>query len=898
MSSSESRLRASAKDLSAELSVLDRTFATVANGVGEVEVKLPRGLYKLRLRLGTTMEEAHVVLDGSASRLIEQSPHVSCVTGLDFAEVQFGEVDFFSPIPLRGTTRAHEHHFRNAERISRQTTARLGSGSRLFIFSRAWSQQHEDGQLTRLTGWDPLADLALYDASGRRLFHLPWIAERDTSGDPWAGCNFEIAPGSYRLRREGAKVLEMPLFVPAGWQLQVFLVGSQMARTKSFSVDFGRAAVLLTRRSFDHDDNGCRHTEHARQGLFLRSSFVHLDDLRKSSFVRWDSPMLGIYQAHRLLLESERRDVALLRDVVHSLRSLVGSHPDVESIALACKMPVKDADVFRAPPMLAPSWENIVRASGTRPGLVPSDSPAAWIAPRLWTSGGPWLMASPIDDLIAAPIDSFFREQLSLAEARLWEFWRTQAPSRLRTSPTKAEVSAKTLVGELSLPASVILEAAIGLAHRLAKVEIPSNAFDYQYAASAIGMMTAGSAGASLSDEELLALSRQGNVNAFGKLIQRHEATVRALVQRIVRVDVEDVTQEVFMQAFRNMESAVQDIKPSTWLYALARRVAMKKAREHALANRVTRWSANDPSSSVRAPFPDPAASIDAKMLLRELDSALWDLTTDQRTIMVLRLMHDLLVSEIAEIVEQPVHDVSRQLRTATAKLRRRLSEVEPRLNFSSTSIRDLASTSLRRTSGHDFSVRVLTKLRRQGIASEIQPENPATSDALDLTGKVILEARHSRYTGTSPPYQSMQSRFSGRRIPDDDDRKRARTGGGRLIVENELDEEVYYVAVEDTFLDLPPDIAGQVIYVAIVEGRDGLMAGFARDYRGPYHTMGFSSKLDEDRSLLFTFALESSIRCIKCPQLAPSEAIDGVQYLSIPPIEAKYEVDVEFNDE
>ncbi len=57
MSTSESRLTVRVPDGAAEISVLDSGFNTVAKSVGGLEETLPRGLYKIRLRVGPSLHE-------------------------------------------------------------------------------------------------------------------------------------------------------------------------------------------------------------------------------------------------------------------------------------------------------------------------------------------------------------------------------------------------------------------------------------------------------------------------------------------------------------------------------------------------------------------------------------------------------------------------------------------------------------------------------------------------------------------------------------------------------------------------------------------------------------------------------------------------------------------------
>lgn len=893
MSQSEFQLRVQAADPSAEIFIIDRTFAIRAHGVQSVQATLPRDLYKVRLQLGATTEEAHLVLDGQASRLIDPSPRVSFDADSGTVGLQFRELDFASPIPLRGTSRPHDDHFNNAARVSARATCKIGTGGSLFVFSRASSQVTEPGWVS---GWNALTDLALHDAEGRHICYLSSISEGARSRDPWAGCNLELNPGSYRLRRAGANVLEMPLFIPAGWQLQVFLMASPGARSSAPLIDFSRPAVLLSRRPFHHEDRAWRVTEQARQGLAMRRSVVRVEDLREMSFVSLDTPMLGIYGAHLLLMEGKKAEIELVRDIVRNLRTLVGPHPDVEALALGCNLPVEQSKVLMWPPMLAASWQLIVQGTASHPELVPSDSLAAWVASRLWTSGGPWLSWTPVDDLFPSQPDRLFQDKLSPPEARLWRYLRAQASPQSHAKPTKVRVSTKAVVRDLSLPSSVVSDAAISLARRLTHIEIPNASFRDRYAANAIGLMTNGRIEVAESDEALLARAQRGEFDAFGSVVRRYQPSVLAFVQGIVGDgdDPEDVTQEVFARAFETVGRVPGGAKLSTWLYGLSREVAIGILR----GKRGAKLS----GGLVGQPEIGPAEMMDTLTATQAFEEALRRLSTKQRSVFILQ-MHEMSTAEIALIVEESQSQVHRELRTAAATMRRHLAHLEPTSSVSAMHLRELAMESLQRASLYqpDLSARVVARLRRisgRNDKDAATDAEPAVAGAMELAGKVILEARHSAYAGPSKPWRSMGSRFVGRRVPDDSERKRSPSGGGRLVVENELEEDVYYVTVEENFLDLPfESTGGQIIYVSIVGGRDGPVAGFGLDYRGPFHTMGFAAKF-EDRSLLFTFVLDNDIKRIRCPQLAPSDASDGIQFLEIPPVAAKYSLDVDFNDE
>ena len=108
--------------------------------------------------------------------------------------------------------------------------------------------------------------------------------------------------------------------------------------------------------------------------------------------------------------------------------------------------------------------------------------------------------------------------------------------------------------------------------------------------------------------------------------------------------DVQDVTQEVFLVAFRKLaEWDPARASAASWLYAIAIRVAANHRR---LAHVRRETPGQVPQMTVT---PDPAGSIDRTRLLAQLDTALSEMEPRRRDVFIL-----------FEIAEQSMHDVAR----------------------------------------------------------------------------------------------------------------------------------------------------------------------------------------------------------------------------------------------
>ena len=103
---------------------------------------------------------------------------------------------------------------------------------------------------------------------------------------------------------------------------------------------------------------------------------------------------------------------------------------------------------------------------------------------------------------------------------------------------------------------------------------------------------------------------RGGDLEAFGALVRRHELGVRAyLAARLEdRHEAEDLAQEVFVTAYRNLESFAPDRPLSAWL----RGIASNLLRNH-LRKRRESWGADAfLAALVDKVVPDPGLAVEA----------------------------------------------------------------------------------------------------------------------------------------------------------------------------------------------------------------------------------------------------------------------------------------------
>ena len=86
-----------------------------------------------------------------------------------------------------------------------------------------------------------------------------------------------------------------------------------------------------------------------------------------------------------------------------------------------------------------------------------------------------------------------------------------------------------------------------------------------------------------LTDADLIArVLGDDDQHAFGELVRRHQSSVRGLLRQLTRTDIalaDDLAQETFLRAYKNIRSFRGEAQFSTWLYRIAYNCFREDAR-------------------------------------------------------------------------------------------------------------------------------------------------------------------------------------------------------------------------------------------------------------------------------------------------------------------------------
>jgi len=180
------------------------------------------------------------------------------------------------------------------------------------------------------------------------------------------------------------------------------------------------------------------------------------------------------------------------------------------------------------------------------------------------------------------------------------------------------------------------------------------------------------------TEAELIARIKGGDVEAFYDLVRPYERAVFLAALSLVKndADAEEVTQEAILKAFKNLSRFRQEAKFSTWLIQISineAKMKLRKDRRH-LYESMEHGQQNDEGDYMPKDFADwreiPSEALEQKELRRALTRALDSLPEKYRTILILRDVQHLSITETAQVLGLSEANVKTRLCRARLQMR------------------------------------------------------------------------------------------------------------------------------------------------------------------------------------------------------------------------------------
>lgn len=167
---------------------------------------------------------------------------------------------------------------------------------------------------------------------------------------------------------------------------------------------------------------------------------------------------------------------------------------------------------------------------------------------------------------------------------------------------------------------------------------------------------------------------------AFESLVRKYDRQVLRLAHSLVNNthDAEDVYQEVFVRVYKNLRHFRFQSQFSTWLYRVVVNYCINHNKKKSCHKDLSIYGEADNQSdlwkmTLKGTEVSPEDSVLNRELSEEIDSALRQLSEQQRTVFVLRHYHGHKLKEIAKIMHCTEGTVKNYLFRATQKMQRLL---------------------------------------------------------------------------------------------------------------------------------------------------------------------------------------------------------------------------------
>lgn len=172
-----------------------------------------------------------------------------------------------------------------------------------------------------------------------------------------------------------------------------------------------------------------------------------------------------------------------------------------------------------------------------------------------------------------------------------------------------------------------------------------------------------------LSTEELARRSQQGCQASFAELVARFgNRLFRFLQHKTNNVqDAEDLVQDTFVKAYRNIHRYQDSWKFSTWLFTIAARLAYSHFRRLRSFRKVGRIESGDPG---------PEKMVAEQETRLNLWALAGDLSSNQYQVLCLKYGQDMSIKEIAHVLRKSQVNVKVLLYRARLNLAKRLKKL------------------------------------------------------------------------------------------------------------------------------------------------------------------------------------------------------------------------------
>jgi len=185
-----------------------------------------------------------------------------------------------------------------------------------------------------------------------------------------------------------------------------------------------------------------------------------------------------------------------------------------------------------------------------------------------------------------------------------------------------------------------------------------------------------------IDEQELVELLFQRKEEGFRKLMTLYKDDLVNYAYRFLGSydDAVDVAQQTFIRVYRFIETFQRGARFGTWLFAIARNVALSMLEDRKRRGTVPLTHTDDEGEDVELDIPDvhyvPDRSVDSTIVAQRIQEALMKVPPVFREAVVLRDIEGLTYEEIAEVCNVELGTVKSRINRGRAILQQLLRDL------------------------------------------------------------------------------------------------------------------------------------------------------------------------------------------------------------------------------
>jgi RNA polymerase sigma-70 factor (ECF subfamily) len=179
------------------------------------------------------------------------------------------------------------------------------------------------------------------------------------------------------------------------------------------------------------------------------------------------------------------------------------------------------------------------------------------------------------------------------------------------------------------------------------------------------------------ADPDLLLVRQHlaGDPKAFEQLFRKYQTPIFNLVTRMVRgEDAYDLTQDVFLKAFKALKTFRGESKFSTWLFTIARHTCLNHLRHKSVIDEdsLEQQQEEHPGAEPIDLDIDVSRACETRELQRVVDAVLATLPNEPRLLLILRDFEQMSYDEISQVTDLSIVNVKSKIHRARQAFKKR----------------------------------------------------------------------------------------------------------------------------------------------------------------------------------------------------------------------------------